>query len=311
MRSGSGTPFSWVCPECREPLEALDSGALRCRAEGIEFGRRDGVSSLITEDRFDRYRRFLEEYRTVREHEQRVDVDRVTYRALPFEDLTGRHRFEWRIRARSYRCLLHRVVAPLAAARGCLAVADLGAGNGWMSRRLALEGHSVAAVDILTDDGDGLGARCLSEVAFDAVQAEFDRLPLADESVDLVVYNGSLHYSTDYAETLREALRVLRPGGVAAALDTPFYVNPDSGRQMLEERRRCFFERHGFSSDSIPCRGFVTFDDLDALGESFGLDWRMHRPFYGLRWALRPLWATVRRQREPATFLVAWAEKIG
>jgi len=302
-------PIDWVCPECRGPLEPQPSGRLHCPRDDIDFGRRDGTLSLITEDRFEHYRRFPEEYRSVRHDEDRGFVDVETYRTLPLVPPDHRHRAEWKIRAISFSHLLARVVRPLAERRGPLAVADLGAGNGWLSRRLAMEDHRVVAVDILTDETDGLGAHGLSEIAFDTVQAEFDRLPLADKSLDLVIFNGALHYSTDYHETLEEALRVLRPGGVVAALDSPFYRDADSGWQMIEERRLAYFSRYGFGSNSIPCRGFLTFDELDELALTLDLSWRIHRPFYGLRWALRPLGAVIRGRREPATFLVLWAEK--
>jgi len=309
MPSPSDAVFRWVCPECRGPLERPAPEIMRCPTEGISFGVRDGVFSFLTRDRFERYRRFLEEYTTVRVDEKRGVADAETYRALPFVDLTARHRVEWRIRSASYRGLMHHVVGPLADARGRLAVADLGAGNGWMSRRLALDGHAVAAFDILTDAADGLGAAALSEIPFDAVQAEFDRLPLADEGLDLVVFNGAVHYSTNYRRTLRESLRVLRPGGVVAIIDSPLYHAAGSGENMVDERRAGFRERYGFASDSIPCRGFISFGELDELARDLGLTWRTQRPFYGLRWALRPLWSKLRGRREPATFLVLWAQK--
>ena len=305
----SDSPFAWVCPECRGPLEQTTPETVRCPSEGIEFGHRDGVLSLLTGTRFERYRQFIADYRTVRADEGRGVADIETYRALPFADLTGRHRDEWRIRSVSFDALRRRVVEPLARSIGRLAVADLGAGNGWLSRRLALEGHSLAALDILTDSADGLGAARLSEVQFETAQAEFDRLPLADASVDLAVFNGSLHYSTNYARTLGEALRVLRPAGAVAVIDSPFYQCDRSGAKMVEERRHAFVKRYGFASDSIPCRGYLSFPELDTLAEVLGLRWRIHRPFYGLRWALRPLASKLRGHREPATFLVLWAKK--
>ena len=119
----SKSPFSWVCPECHGPLEQLSSGGLRCRTERIDFEFRDGVVGFLTEDRYARYRQFLHEYQTVRTDEGRSLADPETYRALPFVDLTGRHRAEWRIRGASYRSLLRHVVEPLATATGPLAVA--------------------------------------------------------------------------------------------------------------------------------------------------------------------------------------------
>jgi SAM-dependent methyltransferase len=302
--------FDLVCPECRGPLEPAAAGGLRCAAEGHVFSRRDGVLSLLTDERFAHFSRFLEEYRTVRRDEGRGVDSAASYRALPFVDLGGRHRTEWRIRAASFDALMRLVVAPMAEAAGrALTIADLGAGNTWMSRRLSLAGHRVVAVDLHTDPTDGLGARVFSEFDFSAVQAEFDRLPIPDGVCDLAIFNGAVHYSTDPAATLREALRVVAPGGAVAVLDTPVYRSADAGREMVAERQEAFRQRYGFASDAIDCRGFLTFAELEELGRVLGLEWLCNRPYCGLRWALRPWWSALRRRREPATFLVIWATR--
>ncbi len=62
--------------------------------------------------------------------------------------------------------------------QGRLRILDLGAGNGWLSNRLAQRGHSLLAVDLLTNPEDGLGAFTNYETLFTPVQAEYDRLPL-------------------------------------------------------------------------------------------------------------------------------------
>ena len=304
--------FDFVCPECRGPLESAGKGKQRCPAENHVFSRRDGVLSLITDERFEHYLRFLEEYRTVRQDEGRGVDESASYRALPFADLEGRHRAEWRIRAASFDAMMRLVVAPMAKETDqALTIADLGAGNTWMSRRLALPGHHVLAVDLHTDPTDGLGARVFSEFNFSAVQAEFDRLPIPDGVCDLAIFNGAIHYSTDPTATVAEALRVLKPGGAAVILDTPVYRSADAGRDMVADRHEAFRRRFGFASDSIECRGFLTFADLDGLGRALDLEWLCHRPYFGLRWALRPWWSAIRRRREPAAFLVTWARKPG
>ena len=303
----SRVDFRWVCPECRNPLEPAGGDGLKCPADGFDFGRRDGILSLLTDKRFDHYHRFLEEYRTVRRAEDRGVDESASYRALPFADLQGNHRAEWRIRAASFHAMMELVVAPMADDAGSLTVADLGAGNTWMSRRLALAGHRVVAVDLHTDPTDGLGGRVLSEFDFSAVQAEFDRLPIPDGVCDLAIFNGAIHYSTNPATTIAEALRVLRPGGAVIILDTPVYRSAAAGEEMVAERQEAFVQRFGFASDSIECRGFLTFDDLEDFGRVLDLDWRCHRPYYGLRWGLRPLLAAIRGRRAPATFLVVWA----
>lgn len=306
----SRVEFGLVCPECRADLEPTGSGKLKCPAGGHLYARRDGILSLLTDERFEHYRRFLEEYQTVRRDENRGVEESASYRALPFADLQGRHRTEWRIRAASFDAMMRLVVAPMAEeANRALTIADLGAGNTWMSRRLALAGHHVIAVDLHTDANDGLGARAFSEFDFSAVQAEFDHLPIPNGVCDLAIFNGAIHYSTNPAATIGEALRTLGPGGAVVILDTPVYHSADAGNEMVEERREAFRRRFGFASDSIDYRGFLTFDDLDQLGRNLDLEWLCHRPFFGFRWAFRPWWSAIRRRREPATFLVAWARK--
>lgn len=46
------------------------------------------------------------------------------------------------------------------------------------------------------------------------VQADGEHLPFRDGSVDCVLYDGSLHHMIDYAHGLREAIRILAPGGL-------------------------------------------------------------------------------------------------
>jgi SAM-dependent methyltransferase len=91
---------------------------------------------------------------------------------------------------------------------------DVGCGGGVLVRGLVARGARVTGVEISESqlaaairDDDGSGARYVVGAA--------ERLPLADASVDVVVFMRSLHHvpADDMASGLREAARVLRPGG--------------------------------------------------------------------------------------------------
>jgi SAM-dependent methyltransferase len=247
---------------------------------------------------------FTREYTTVRRAEGWGSSDSAYYRALPFRDLTGRFPMIWRIRARSYSTFVERVLEPLEARTPRMHVIDLGAGCGWLSNRLALRGHSVIAIDLLTDPFDGLGARRHYEVEIAALVAEFDHLPLPDDQVRLVIFNASLHYSTDLAKTLREALRVLREGGTLVILDSPMYVDPTSGQRMVQERQARFLATYGFASDALPSEHFVTPARLDELAIELGLAWEIHTPALDWRTSLGRTIGGLRARREPARFPV-------
>jgi SAM-dependent methyltransferase len=302
--------FLFACPTCRGELEANTPDEWRCPADGHRYPRLDGIWCLLPPDRLAYFRQFMAEYDTVREAESRGSRDPAYYRALPFQDLSGRHPGDWRIRAASFRSFLDREVGPMEKQAGRpLAVLDLGAGSGWLSYHLARRSHRVAAIDLQTGGMDGLGAHVHYDVAFTPVQAEYDHLPFAPGQFDLVVYNASFHYSTDYLQALSETMRVLTPGGKVVILDTPVYSDRRSGEQMVREREARFLSDHGFPSNAIPCENFLTYERLDELARKTGLAWRIIRPFYGLRWALRPWRARLRGHREPASFMVIAGER--
>jgi SAM-dependent methyltransferase len=270
---------------------------------------RNGIWRALSPNRVDHFRRFIAEYELVRAAEGRGSMLPEYYLNLPFKDMSGRNSDQWAIRARTFRAMQRSIVAPLAQRTECaLRILDLGAGNGWLSYRLALRGHLPVAVDLLTNDRDGLGAAVHYNAhihpVFPRVQAELDRLPFASSIFDLVIFNASFHYSENYERTFAEALRCTCPGGSIVIADTPWYAEEESGKRMVEEKHRRFFTTYGFTSDSIASLEYLTPDRLHRLQSMFGLEWSEIKPFYGIRWALRPLRAKLEGRRIPSQFRI-------
>jgi SAM-dependent methyltransferase len=249
---------------------------------------------------------FAREYQTVRRAEGWGSADGAYYRSLPYRDLTGRFPGIWRIRARSYQTFMRRVVEPLERTNRAhqLSILDLGAGSAWLANRLALRGHWVLAVDLLLDPLDGLGAVRHYAAPVRAVAAEFDRLPLPSAWIDLAVFNAALHYSTDYVATMREALRVVRPGGTLVILDSPMYRDPTSGARMVQERQARFRATYGFASDALPSQHYLTPAHLERVGCTLGIEWQVHQPSLDWRSWLGRKVGGLRARREPARFPV-------
>ncbi|HEY6988832.1 MAG TPA: class I SAM-dependent methyltransferase [Bryobacteraceae bacterium] len=253
--------------------------------------------------------RFLNEYRQIRYDEGRGSDDPAYYRALPYRDLTGRNSAMWEMRAKTYRYFERRILAVMERHRKRpLDILDLGAGNGWMSYRLALRNHRPVALDIFSDTRDGLLAARHYPPGFSLLEADFGCLPFEEGSFDVAIFNSSFHYSTDYAATLAEVRRCLRPSGAVVILDSPVYRRREDGERMASERHRQFAARYGFASDAIPSIEFLDEPMLRQLAATLKLRWRIWRPWYGWRWHLRPLRAWLRGGRPPSRFWILVGE---
>jgi SAM-dependent methyltransferase len=272
-----------------------------------------GIWRSLLPERAAHFSRFIRDYQFIRSAENRGSADAEYYFGLPYRDLSGHNSQQWTIRANSFLYIKRNILpGVLPNAKRPLKILDLGAGNGWMSYRLALAGHSPIAVDLLTNDRDGLGAAAhyskhLSTL-FPRFQAELDTLPFGDDEFDLVIYNASFHYSENYEMTLAEALRCTHAGGTVLIADTPWYSNEKSGEEMVAERRLAFIERYGFPSDGLNSLEYLTDQRLQLMETCFGIHWQTHTPNYGVRWSMRPLLAKLRGKREPSRFRIYTAK---
>jgi SAM-dependent methyltransferase len=98
--------------------------------------------------------------------------------------------------------------------RESLRVGDLGAGTGILSRQLQKLGHDVVAVE----PDDLMRARLVQvSPGVTAVAGRAEAIPLPDASVDAAIAGQAYHWF-DRPHAHREIARVIRPGGVFAAM---------------------------------------------------------------------------------------------
>ena len=252
--------------------------------------------------------RFRTEYGAQRAAEGRA-LNLTSLLQLPYLAV-GPVAAQWAVRARTFDALVTRIVAPQARALGRpLRIADLGAGNGWLSWRMALAGHHAVAVDVRDDRVDGLGAAASylegGGVWFDRIVGSFEAVPMVSERFDLVIFNAALHYALDLAATMREARRLTHVGGRVAILDSPWYDDAADGEAMVREKHRDATGRFGDRADvlmSLPFIEFLTAARLRLASAPLGIAWTRHRVRYPLRYELRPLVAKVRGRRTPSRF---------
>jgi SAM-dependent methyltransferase len=308
--------FELQCPKCRGRLDTVSYRSL-AKANSSFFCSRcstalipeQGIWLSLSAERNAYYSQFIAEYEQIRRFEGRGSIDSKFYLNLPFCNLPDCNAWQWAIRARTFGYIEQRILPKLAQnVNRSLAILDLGAGNCWLSHRLARMEHLPISIDLLTNSFDGLGAathyRQLLPELFPRFKAEVDNLPFSDEQFDCAIFNASFHYSENYERTLAETVRCVRPGGTILIADSPTYSTDAAGQKMRKERHANFLKRFGYRSDALESGEYLTHDQLVSLGAPYELEWTTHHIWYGMKWALRPWLAKVRKQREPSRFLL-------
>ena len=144
-------------------------------------------------------------------------------------------------------------------------VLDLGSGGGidvlLSARRVGPTGKAFG-LD-MTDEMLDLARSNQKEAGIDNAEflkGEIEAIPLPDDSVDVVISNCVINLSGDKPKVLREAARVLRPGGLFAVSDV--IADPD----MTEETRADMREWTGCIA------GALTRDEFEASLAAAGFE---------------------------------------
>jgi SAM-dependent methyltransferase len=169
-------------------------------------------------------------------------------------------------------------------------VLDLGSGGGidvlLSARRVGPTGKAYG-LD-MTDEMLALAETNKRESGLTNVEflkGEIENIPLPDNSVDVIISNCVINLSADKDQVIREAFRVLKPGGRLAVSDVVVRGSmPDSVRRSMEMWVGCVagalgdyeyvakLTRAGFEGISIEPTRVYNVDDARAFLSGQGLD---------------------------------------
>jgi len=155
-------------------------------------------------------------------------------------------------------------------------VLDVGSGIGWLCEQFARGEAKIVAAD-LTLTGVRLTRKRLNlfGLSGEAVQADAENLPFADNTFAFVTASGVLHHTPNAARVVREIYRVLRPGG--RAMISLYYRGVLLRSVLWPITRACVRRllrnvpgRSGFSQVHQPDDLARTYDgDLNPLGRLY------------------------------------------
>jgi SAM-dependent methyltransferase len=160
-------------------------------------------------------------------------------------------------------------------------VADIGSGTGIAAYAFAAAGAAcVYAVepDPSTELGQGAIRRLAGAMPIQIIEAYGEALPLASDSVDVVFARQVLHHTRDLSAFMREAARILKPGGVLLACREHVVDNDDQLAVFLARHplHPLTGTENAFSlatyTSAIRTAGFAdlrTFDPWDSIINAF------------------------------------------
>lgn len=127
-----------------------------------------------------------------------------------------------------------------------MVIADLGAGDGTFSQLLAQRATRVIAVDasekMLEVGREQALSSGVKNIEFRL--GDMEELPIDDATVDLVFFSQSLHHAAHPERAVREAGRILRPGGRIVILDL--------AKHRFEEAREMYADEWlGFTETEV------------------------------------------------------------
>ena len=259
------------CPTCEADAAP---GEDVCPA-GHALAGPDGVIRLLPEALRREVDALEADVTTWRREQGRTPLPGAALRDLPFGDAVAGDA-EWRLRRADLR-LIRRELARLRPPRmGPLRVLDIGAWNGWLTARLASDGHAATALDLFAGP-EALGARHRMPGSWRAIQADPMDPGALGERFDAVILDRCLAYQPDPVAAVRAAAMIIDPGGLVIATGLAVPGDPELARLRLDGERVAFRARFGRELLLRPASGVVDDALVDALRDA-GM--RMHdHPF--------------------------------
>jgi ArsR family transcriptional regulator len=173
----------------------------------------------------------MQEWATLQQDELRLQR-RLREREIDSQEFFAGAAAEWDQLRRELYGEAFSVTAMLALLSPDLVIADLGCGSGPMIEQLAPHIRQVIGVDNNAAMLKAARKRTMKFANVDLRRGELQAVPIPDNACDAALLILALTYVPDVTVTLREAARIVKPGGRVVVVDLLRHDREDFRRQL-------------------------------------------------------------------------------
>ncbi|WP_299887493.1 bifunctional 2-polyprenyl-6-hydroxyphenol methylase/3-demethylubiquinol 3-O-methyltransferase UbiG [uncultured Lacinutrix sp.] len=176
---------------------------------------------------------FSNMYIAVREKEQRLFTDEEISN-LPYTSIQNVHAKEWKLRQKSTT----RFTYYLETKQQPQIILDIGCGNGWFSKEMALvsKKNHIIGLDVNTEELEQ-ASRIFKYSNLQFVYGNIFEIDSFSKQFDIITLNGSVQYFPDFKELFQTLQSFLKPKGEIHIIDSPFYASHkiiEAGNRTLD-----------------------------------------------------------------------------
>lgn len=201
-----------------------------------ELPRVNGVYHLLSDGEFTNLKSHFEGFVRFREESNELEQNPSVISELPYSKNTQ----SWINKQFTLELLENHIKI-----QKTKTVLIIGAGNGWLCNKLALQGLECLGVDILYYKYDGLETIEIYDSEFTHVLMHPHEIDRIKSFFDLIVFENNLAYVKNPIETLTKAKDLLSPkGSVFLTGLSVYYSGEERERNRISEMQKYFSENY-------------------------------------------------------------------
>ena len=220
--------------------------------EELKYYYIDGYYKIIGAKETEKLTHFLKCYEDFTKNDKNRITDENVYSDLPFSIQTD----TWKERQKDIN-----IIDALIKSKNELEILDIGSWNGWLPNYYTKKGHNVIAINMFTDEFNGLTAHKKYQTRYISLQLMTHEIYRIQHKFDVIIFNRNWAYFQNHQNVFNDAKKLLSKNGIIVFTGLPFYKNPNNIITSLVNVNRKYKNKYDIDLLYKPSKGYLEFKD--------------------------------------------------